>query len=328
MLLQVEQWVADIGLAELAPRFSANRVNGQLLMDITQQELQHTEAIACSSPLVCKWFLQQVRGLRCKADFSADDPDNVCQWLTTIGPELAVYKPDFIKNRVNKELLPHLTEEVMLDIGISSAVDRLKLHMAVERLVNQDEPDFEAHLRSIAATSRKKYDVFLSYRRSNGSQLASLLKVHLQLKGMNVFLDVTGLGSGKFDEALLTTISNSLNMIMVLTPGALDRCIGDIQTQDWVHKELVHALENDVPVIPVTDQFQWPQSNTLPADISSLTKINGVNWSHEYQDACVEKIVSFLRVPMAYRRRGATFVAKLRAPSLIRTESLTLQTTQ
>lgn len=38
------------------------------------------------------------------------------------------------------------------------------------------------------AVLRKQVDIFISYRRSNGSQLASLLKVHLQLKGFKVWL--------------------------------------------------------------------------------------------------------------------------------------------
>ena len=36
----------------------------------------------------------------------------------------------------------------------------------------------------------KNLDVFISYRRSNGSQLASLLKVHLEIRNLSVFLDV------------------------------------------------------------------------------------------------------------------------------------------
>ena len=294
------------------------------------EELQHPDAIGCSSPLVCKWFLQQVRALRCKADFSTEDPDHICQWLTAVGPELAVYKPDFVRNRVTKELLPQLTEEVLVDIGVRRHVDRLKLTMALERLdqsTGKDLPDFDAHIRSVIPTSRKKYDVFLSYRRSNGSQLASLLKVHLQLKGLNVFLDVTGLGSGKFDEALLTTISNSLNMIMVLTPGALNRCLGDDRVQDWVHRELVQALENSIPVVPVLDNFDWPEANSLPRDIRPLHKFNGVHWSHEYQDACVDKVVSFLHLPLTSKKK-CTSVTKPPIGSLIRIDSLSLLTVQ
>ena len=317
--------MADTGLRELAPLFFQHLVNGQLLIDISMEELQHPAAIACSSPLVCKWFLQQVRTLRCKADLSAEDPDNICQWLTAVGPELAVYKPDFVRNRVTKELLPQLTDEVLVDIGVRRPVDRLKLSIALDRLDLSAGKDFPDYIHSITPASRKKYDVFLSYRRSTGSQLASLLKVHLQLKGLNVFLDVTGLGGGKFDDALLTTISNSLNMIMVLTPGALDRCQDDDRVQDWVHKELVHALDNSIPVVPVLDNFMWPESDLMPADIRAIRKLNGVHWTHEYQDACVDKLVSFLNLPTIFKRKG-TGLTKPRAGSatLIRTDSLSL----
>ena len=36
----------------------------------------------------------------------------------------------------------------------------------------------------------KTLDVFISYRRSNGSQLASLLRTHLEIRKFSVFLDV------------------------------------------------------------------------------------------------------------------------------------------
>ena len=36
----------------------------------------------------------------------------------------------------------------------------------------------------------KTLDVFISYRRSNGSQLASLLRTHLEIRKVSVFLDI------------------------------------------------------------------------------------------------------------------------------------------
>ena len=236
------------------------------------------------------------------------DPEHICQWLVAVGPELARYKADFMRNGVTREILPMISNDILTDMGIESSVHRLKIGLAIEKLAlasGHDSPDFESHLRSLHPTLRKKYDVFLSYRRSSGSQLASLLKVHLQLRGINVFLDVTGLGSGKFDEALLTTISNSLNMVVVLTPNSLDRCIGDVMTQDWVHRELVHAIDSGVHIIPLLDDFKWPAQDKLPSDIRSLTMMNGVNWSHEYQEACVEKLISFLHLP-GFRKRSST----------------------
>jgi hypothetical protein len=304
---QVALWIKDQNLSVLSPFFKDHFVSGDILMDITIHELQ---AIGCDSPIICRWLLQRVRELRCKADFSNEDPEHICQWLVAIGPELAQYKVDFIRSGVTREVLTMINNEVLKDIGIHSSIHRLKIVLAIDKLAllsGKDSPDFESHLRSLHPNLRKKYDVFLSYRRSSGSQLASLLKVHLQLHGLNVFLDVTGLGSGKFDEALLTTISNSLNMVIVLTHNALDRCIGDVMTQDWVHKELAHAIDSGVHIVPLLDGFQWPENEKLPADIRSIAMMNGVNWSHEYQDACVEKLINFLHLP-GFRRRTSTYI--------------------
>lgn len=69
----------------------------------------------------------------------------------------------------------------------------------------------------------------------------SLLKVHLQLRGFSVFLDIEKLKAGKFDENLLSSVKLAKNFILVLTPNALDRCMGDDEQNDWVHKVYVNV---------------------------------------------------------------------------------------
>lgn len=64
----------------------------------------------------------------------------------------------------------------------------------------------------------------------------SLLKVHLQLKGFSVFIDIERLEAGKFDSNVLSSIKQAKNFLLVLTPNALDRCRGDDECKDWVHK--------------------------------------------------------------------------------------------
>jgi len=64
----------------------------------------------------------------------------------------------------------------------------------------------------------------------------SLLKVHLQLRGLTVFLDIEKLRAGKFDDNLLSSVRNARHFILVLTPNALDRCVGDNDRKDWVHR--------------------------------------------------------------------------------------------
>ena len=302
---QVCLWMEDIGLSDLSNNFKSHHVTGDMLLEINKEELKSVE---CENPLTQKWLLNRIRNLKRRADFSSKDPEHICQWLVSIGPELAVYRPTFMTNGITRRLLQHLTHEVLLDLGITNPIHRLKIVLAVEELAmtsGHESPDFDINqLRSVHPALRKKYDVFLSYRRSSGSQLASLLKVHLQLRGLNVFLDVTGLGGGKFDDALLTTISNSLNMVTVLTPHCLDRCIGDVAGQDWVHRELSHAIDSGVRIVPVMDNFTWPSDDNLPSAIKRLSSMNGVKWSHEYQEACVDKLVTFLQLPLPIRRRN------------------------
>lgn len=51
-----------------------------------------------------------------------------------------------------------------------------------------------------------------------------------------MFLDIDRLRAGKFDENLLMNIRLAKHFLLVLTPSALDRCIGDDEQQDWIHK--------------------------------------------------------------------------------------------
>lgn len=96
---------------------------------------------------------------------------------------------------------------------------------------------YESNLPSKGEENMEKnLDVFVSYRRSNGSQLASLLKVHLQLKGFSVFIDVERLEAGKFDNNLLQSIRQAKHFLLVCTPSALDRCKHDVDQKDWVHR--------------------------------------------------------------------------------------------
>ena len=299
----VKAWVRDTGVGDIAFKFSEHQVTGSILLNMTAEDLLE---VGFKSRLKCKWFLDQIRKLRRRADVSVQDRNGIAKWLTAVSKDLDVYRVDFIQHGVTKALLPHLTEELLKEIGVCSAVDRLKILLAIPEISGRDTPDSDGRLTDFHSPQHRiKYDVFVSYRRGTGSQLASLLKVHLQLRGLSVFLDVTELGSGKFDEALLTTINNSHNMLLVLTQEALDRCVGDTQRKDWVHREILCALDSEVHVVPVIDpQFEWPKEDTLPEDIRQLIKFNGVTWSHEYQDASVEKLITFLHLPHTILHRA------------------------
>lgn len=60
--------------------------------------------------------------------------------------------------------------------------------------------------------------------------------MHLQLHGFNVFIDVEKLEAGKFEDKLIQSVMGARNFVLVLSAGALDKCMQDHDCKDWVHK--------------------------------------------------------------------------------------------
>lgn len=54
------------------------------------------------------------------------------------------------------------------------------------------------------------------------------------------------------------------------------------------------------------DNFEWPETETLPEDMRNIWKFNGVRWIHDYQDACVEKVERFMQGETNGIRDGAS----------------------
>ena len=73
---------------------------------------------------------------------------------------------------------------------------RLKEKDEQVKKLKSDLHELEEQNRSLSPTLEtydsleKTLDVFISYRRSNGSQLASLIKLILEMRNFSVFLDV------------------------------------------------------------------------------------------------------------------------------------------
>lgn len=294
--VHVGEWLKDLGLDDLAQKFSENFVTGDILVDATLEDLTESHGICIQNKLKARWLLRQIHALRLKADPSRGDAESICKWLVQTNRQLALYKVDFVREGVTQNTLCHMTDDILVEMGVSKRLDRVRIMMAVEEMTPPLSTSSTG--QRVSQVAKKKNDIFISYRRSTGSQLASLLKVHLQLRGLGVFLDVTELGNGEFDNNILLNIANSSNFVLLLTPNCLDRCVGDTLIQDWLHKELKCALQNGVPVIPVTSNFEWPSKTYhFPDDVQRVMKMNAVNWIHEYQDASLSKLISFLNLP-------------------------------
>ena len=96
--------------------------------------------------------------------------------------------------------------------------------------------------------SGKNFDVFISYRRSDGDAIARILNAEFALRDFRCFLDFDSLGGGKFDEKIEAAILDAPVFAMVLTPDYFSRCN---DKGDWVRREIELALANNKIIIPI-----------------------------------------------------------------------------
>jgi hypothetical protein len=133
----------------------------------------------------------------------------------------------------------------------------------------------------------QSYDVFFSYRREGGSDVARSLQQALKDE-YKIFLDVDRMPSGHFDTTLLRTIETSPNFVVFLSPGSLDRCRNP---DDWLRREITHAIATRRNIVPITlPGFSFPDPKTLSDDIVEVARHDAVEYSHRYFYAMLDKL--------------------------------------
>ncbi|MCP3960622.1 MAG: toll/interleukin-1 receptor domain-containing protein [bacterium] len=94
--------------------------------------------------------------------------------------------------------------------------------------------------------------VFISYRRNAaGKGFARSLALALTHRGYDVFLDVDSVDAGKWAEQISAQVPARAHFLLILTPGALDRCADEA---DWVRREYELAVRHGRNVVPVREE--------------------------------------------------------------------------
>ena len=94
--------------------------------------------------------------------------------------------------------------------------------------------------------------VFISYRRDAvGKAFARSLKQELTHHGYDVFLDVDGVDAGQWAAQIITQVPQRAHFLLLLTPGALDRCANE---DDWVRREFLAAVQHGRNIVPVREE--------------------------------------------------------------------------
>lgn len=113
-------------------------------------------------------------------------------------------------------------------------------------------------------TSKKDYDIFISYRRDGGAQYARILQLMLAQRGFRVFLDYDELKDGLFNEKIKKAIASAPIFMIVLSKNAIDRCVN---ADDWVGKEISEAVRLKKKILPVNPDGQFDGIHTSAPEI-------------------------------------------------------------
>lgn len=134
--------------------------------------------------------------------------------------------------------------------------------------------------------------VFISYRRASSTYVAVLLRDRLTARGVDVFLDLASLDSGRFETALLREVARRPHFVVLLDPAA--RLGGPAPTTGWMRREIACALAATANIVPVMLDGARFEDLDLPADVAALADHNAVVFSHDHLDASVEKVARFV----------------------------------
>ena len=158
----------------------------------------------------------------------------------------------------------------------------------------------------------KVYDVFISYRRSDGAITANELKAYLTGKGVRAFLDTDDLVPGeKFTDRLQGAVMSIPHYILIGTPNAFafreeNKAIGDL---DFVQDEIRTALAvcnksaDHTFTVLFVNGCSVPEREDLPEDVRELADYNhiietqnksSVRMTEQTKAADFEKVLSLV----------------------------------
>ena len=122
------------------------------------------------------------------------------------------------------------------------------------------------------------HDIFISYRREGGMDIARQIQFLLENHGFTVFIDLESCNYSSWREKIKKGIENSKVFIFILSKKSLERCENE---DDMVREEIEYAYKLRKEIIPINpdNEFKtfpvkcpalvsfrsWPAVNILPS---------------------------------------------------------------
>ena len=137
----------------------------------------------------------------------------------------------------------------------------------------------------------KGVDIFISYRRVGGRDIARNVTERLILKGFNTFFDYDSMRDGKFNDQIYHAIDQCKDFVLILSPGALDRCCN---SDDWVRAELEYALSRNKHIILLATEGFENFPDNLPDELSDLRLIQFHYLDNRFYEASMKSLIADL----------------------------------
>ncbi len=154
--------------------------------------------------------------------------------------------------------------------------------------------------QNVTNTSKKKTNIFISYRRSDSAAVAG--RIYDQLNSLfteHIFFDVETIEPGiDFVQVIRTALASCGVMIVVigkkwLVSEATGTRLGD--ENDYVTLEVQTALDSRMPIIPVLVNGAFmPSQSELPEALSSIAQLNALEIRHTAFSRDMEALINTL----------------------------------
>lgn len=144
--------------------------------------------------------------------------------------------------------------------------------------------------------SNTQKSVFISYRRDVSQYIARSVFQYLEQNDYDVFMDVEGIDSGRFDNIIMNQIEARPHFVLILTHGTLRE---NMTEHDFLWREIQQAIITDRNVVPILiEDFQFEAVKPyLSGILTELPRYNALRLMNEYFDEGLARLTDrYLKV--------------------------------
>jgi len=246
---EVVMWVNKSGFSEYSAGFRESAVDGDILLMLTDTNIR--DDIGIKNGILRKRFMRELRNLKINADYSSSDGGTTSNFLAKISPDFRCYTYNLISHDLTYDYMLRLDavslEDMLKYAGVESSIHR---HRIIEALCCEDEDSL-----ADSVYSEPSSDVYISYPRVGGAELASLIAMQMQMRGFSVLTESHD--GSTVPERVLNQIKDSRFYVLVMPPGVLNPCLrSNVNYQCRLHSELSTALEAGCSIRSLLDRIR------------------------------------------------------------------------